>query len=209
MQAKRLDAITMLIGEARSLEMANLRTRSTFVRTTSNALQQAATQEALKYDAWIGVDPRRLASVASAFGGGQNPTLNQLAVLRGLSVGLYLRDQIRLELELDAPSPDIANRMLAAHSQLEAKQQAGRNMMGGQVWASVEGTKLRFIEVVDARGLKNFSGLDEATAKMIGGQIAPLLQALAHLGPARHPDSDTPKPAQGAIVIQGLTAPNR
>src|SRR5207245_1428201 len=66
MQAKHLDAITMLVGDAHSMEMANLRMRSTGAPTTWNPLRKAATREALKYDAWIGLAPGHIASMASA-----------------------------------------------------------------------------------------------------------------------------------------------
>jgi hypothetical protein len=200
MQAKRLDAITMLIGDANSLEMASLRMRSPTVRATYNSLQQAATLEALKYDAWIGLDPRRLASIASAFGGGSNPALAMVANLRSLSVGLYLRDQIRMEAVVDTLSPDTAERMLAAY---QAKQQSVRAPIG-QEWVTAEGSKLRFIEIVEASRLKSLPGFDAATAQM-APQIAPLIRALAGMGAA--PQSDgaaASQPAQGAITIQGL-----
>ena len=202
MQARRLDAITMLIGDINSLEHANLRIRSKLERTTWNPLQQAATREALKYDAWIGVDPRHLASITSALGGGSNPGLAALAQMRGVSIGLYLREQIRMEALLDAASPDMAERMLAAYRQAEAKQ-GGKDPMGGQVWATIEGAKLRFIQIVEASRLRDVPGLDATTAKLIGSQIAPLIQALAGSG-SRSASAAAPKPAQGAIVIQGL-----
>jgi hypothetical protein len=179
--------------------------RSSGARTTWNALQKTATREALKYDAWIGFDPSHLASMASAVGGGSRPELAMLANLRGLSVGLYLRDQIRLEAALEAPSPETADRMLAAYQQMEAKRQGARDPMGGQVWATVDGAKLRFILIVEPSRLKDLPILDPATAQMIGPQITPLIQALAGLGSApRSASATSPKPAQGAIVIQGL-----
>jgi hypothetical protein len=200
MQAKRLDAITMLIGDANSLEMASHRMRSPTVRATYNSLQQAATLEAMKYDAWIGLDPRRLASMASAFGGGSNPALTMAANLRGISVGLYLRDQIRMEAAVDAPSPDAAERMLAAY---QARQQSV-NAPLGQEWVTTEGSQLRFIEIVVARRLKSLPGFDAATAQM-APQIAPLIRTLAGMSSAPQSESvAAPQPAQGVIMIQGL-----
>lgn len=204
-QAKRLDAITLLIGDAQSLEFANLRIRGAAGRTTWNPLQQAATREALKYDAWIGIDPRHLASMASAFGGGSNPAPGMLANLRGFSLGVYLRDQIRAEAALDAPSAEMAERMLAAYQQIQAKQPAGKDPLGGHVWVATEGAKLRFIKIIEASRLNQVPGLDAATAQMIGPHIAPLIQALAGLGSsAQAQTAAPPKPAQRAIVIQGL-----
>jgi len=201
MQAKRLDAITMLVGDANSLELANLRMRSPNVRATYNSLQQTATLEALKYDAWIGIDPRRLASIASAFGGASNPALGVAANLRGISAGLYLREQIRMEAAVDAPSPDAAERMLAAY---QAKQQGAREPMG-QEWVTVEGTTLRFIEIVEASRLKGIPGLDAATAQ-IAPQIAPLIKALAGMSSApRSAEVAAPQSAHGGVItIQGL-----
>ena len=201
-QSQRLDAITVLIGDARSMEMANLRLRSTMARSTSNALQQAATREALKYDAWFGVDPRLLASLAHGRGAAANQLFSSLANLRGLSLGLYLRDQIRLEVALETPSPDIADRMLAAYHQ---KPQGGNSIMGGQTWLTAEGAQLRLIEIVEARGLKEIPGLDDGLAQMIGPQMAQLIQTLANSAPGTAAAA-TPKRAPGAIVIQGLTS---
>ena len=203
MQSKRLDAATMLIGDASSLQFANLRIRGPAGRTSWNSLQQAATREALKYDVWIGVDPRHLASMASSFGGSPVPA-PVLAVIRGISLGVYLRDQLRMEASLDAPSPDVAERMLAAYQQAEAKRPAPK---GRQVWVTVEGAKLRYVEIVELSRLKDLTVLDASTAQMLGPQIAPLIQALTGLGSAHgSAAAPSPKPAQqgGAIVIQGL-----
>src|SRR5258708_38856039 len=91
MQSKRLDAATMLIGDASSLQFANLRMRGTAGRTSWNSLQQAATREALKYDVWIGVDPRHLTSIASSLVGSPIPA-PVLAAIRRLSLRVDLRD---------------------------------------------------------------------------------------------------------------------
>jgi len=201
-QSKRLDAATMLIGDASSLKFANLRMRGPVGRTSWNPLQQAATREAMKYDAWVGVDPRHLASMASIFGGSPIPA-PVLAAIRGISLGVYLRDQLRMEASLDAPSPDVAERMLAAYQQAEAKRPAPK---GRQVWVTAEGAKLRYVEIVEFSRLKDLTILDDSTAQMLGPQIAPLIQALSGLGSAQGSASvPSPKPAQkGPIVIQGL-----
>jgi len=161
-------------------------------RSTSNALQQAATREALKYDAWFGVDPRLLASLASARGAAANQLFSSVANLRGCFFGLYLRDQIRLEVVLETPSPDIADRMLTAYHQ---KPQGGNSIMGGQTWLTAEGAQLRLIEIVEARGLKEIPGLDAGLAQMIGPQMAQLIQTLASKNSA--PTAPTAKPSQG------------
>ena len=168
MQSKRLDAATMLIGDASSLQFANLRMRGPVGRTSWNSLQQAATREALKYDVWIGVDPRHLASMASSFGGSPVPA-PVLAAIRGISLGVYLRDQLRMEASLDAPSPDVAERMLAAYQQAEAKRPAPK---GRQVWVTVEGAKLRYVEIVELSRLKDLTVLDASTAQMLGPMMA-------------------------------------
>jgi hypothetical protein len=200
LQAKRLDAITMLLGDAPSLEMAANRMRADFARMTSNLLQQTAAREAQKYDLWVGVDPRHLASLASAFGGVPNQGFAVLSNFRAISVGLYLRDQIRLEAALDAGSPDIANRLLANFQQ--TKQQ---DPFGTQVWSSAEGATVRFIAIVDANRLRNVPGLDSARAQMTGWQMAPLIRTLAGLDAARQSTPAEPSTAApAAIVIQGL-----
>jgi len=108
-----------------------------------------------------------------------------------------------MEASLDAPSPDVAERMLAAYQQAEAKRPAPK---GRQVWVTVEGAKLRYIEIVELSRLKDLTVLDASTAQMLGPQIAPLIQALTGLGSAQgSAAAPSPKPAQqGAIVIQGL-----
>jgi hypothetical protein len=193
MQAKRLDAITVLIGDSSSLAMASLRMRSPYARTTGNSLQQVATREALKYDAWIGFDPARLTSVASALGAAATPGMRSLGNLRGLSAGLYLRDQIRIEASLDAPSPDLAERMLAVY------EKAGANRQGEQVWVTAEGAKLRYIEIMEANHLKSMHGLD-----MIAPQIGPLIRALATSGSAQQSATAAASKPAVPIVIQGL-----
>jgi hypothetical protein len=90
--------------------------------------------------------------------------------------------------------------MLAAY---QAKQQTVRAPIG-QEWVTTEGSKLRFIEIVDVGRLKSLPGFDAATAQM-APQIAPLIRALAGMGSAPQSDSVAPsQPAQGAIMIQGL-----
>jgi hypothetical protein len=200
-QSKRLNAFTMLAGDADSLEMASHRMQSKFQRTTSNTLQQTATLEALKYDAWIGLDPRLLSSLAARLGGGSSQAMAMLTSQRSLSLGLYLRDQIRIEAQLEASSPELAERMLAAYRQAEAKE---KEPAGTQVWAAVEGAKLKFTAIMAPNQLKLDADFDDA-AKMIGPQLAPLIQALAGLASAPRLAGDgPPKAQQGTIVIQGL-----
>jgi len=194
MQAKRLDAITLLIGDPVSMRMADLRMRSPFTRSTTNSLQQTATREALKYDAWIGIDPRHLASVASVFGAASTPGLSGLGNLLGLSAGLYLRDQIRLEASLDTPSAELAERMLAAFE---------KSRQPDQVWVSTEGAKVRFIQIVEAKSLKSLPGFDP---QLMGSKIAPLIQSLAASNVGAQSANAGPSKPTGAIVIQGLSA---
>jgi hypothetical protein len=202
MQSKRLDAITVLMGDARSLEMASHRLRSTLTRSTSNALQQAATREGLQYDAWFGVDPRLLTSLVRGRGGEVNQLVSSLANLRGVSFGIYLRDQIRLEVAMDTPSPEIADRMITAYNQ---KQLGSNNILGGQTWLTAEGARLRFIEIVDGRALKDIPGLDAGVAQMIGPQMGPLIQSLANINTASAAEPAKPS-SPGAIVINGLSS---
>jgi hypothetical protein len=201
-QIKRIDAITTLLGDTNSLAFANMRMQAKTQRTTFNPLQQTATREALKYDAWVGVDPRQMGSLASAMGGKSSQALAMLANLRGISVGVYLREQLRMEAVLETPSPDMAARMLAMY-----QQQAKPGKDEGQIWAVTEGANLRFTEIVDASHLKGATELDPAVAQMIGPQIASLMQSLTGSKPqsasAAAPAS-TPKASPGRIVIQGL-----
>lgn len=103
---------------------------------------------------------------------------------------------------METPSADIADRMVTAYQQ---KQLGSNNVMGGQTWLTAEGAQLRFVEIVEARALKDIPGLDAGLAQMIGPQMGTLVQSLAKMSPASA--AQTTKPAQGAIVIQGL--PNR
>jgi hypothetical protein len=199
MDARRLDAITLLIGDAHSLQFADLRLRGPVARQTSNLLQQTATREALKYDLWIGIDPRRLVSMAAAFGARPNPAMNGLANLRGISLGIYLRDEIRVEALMDAPSPEIADRMLAAYQEQQQQGKAGR------VWTTVEGARLRYVEIAQLSQLTESPLFDPDTARIIQPHIDRLIQSLSSLA---QPPAPAPKPAStGPIVIQGLGAP--
>jgi hypothetical protein len=195
----------MLLGDAGSFEMAANRMRSDFARMPLNLLQQTAVREAQKYDIWVGVDPRHLASLASALGAVPNQGFAVLSNFRAISVCLYLRDQIRMEAALDAGSPDIANRLLANFQQKDTRQQ---DPLGTQVWSSVEGSTVRFIAIVDANRLRTVPGFDAARAQMTGWQMAPLIRALAGLDAARESTpaepSATSAPTPAAIVIQGL-----
>ncbi len=103
LQAKRLDAVTMLVGDPQSLKFADLRMRGPATWSSSDRLLKSAT-DSMKYDAWIGVEPRYLSSLASAFGQQLSPAMAGLASLRSLSLGLYLRDHIRLEASFDTAS---------------------------------------------------------------------------------------------------------
>jgi hypothetical protein len=200
MESRRIDAITMLAGDARSIQFASLRMQSPAARETANRLLQEATREALKYDVWIGIDPRHLTSLAASFGVRSNPTLSSLGALRGISLGIYLRDQLRVEASVDTPSPEIAERLLESYEQAQANQGKGQADL---TWAGVEGKNVRFIEIAGAAQLKEFDGLDEDTARMIRPYFTQLIQSLATLSP-RPAEPARPKPSQGAIVIQGL-----
>jgi hypothetical protein len=91
--------------------------------------------------------------------------------------------------------------MLAAYRQAEAKE---KEPAGTQVWAAVEGAKLKFTAIMAPNQLKLDADFDDA-AKMIGPQLAPLIQALAGLASAPRLAGDgPPKAQQGTIVIQGL-----
>ena len=67
---------------------------------------------------------------------------------------------------------------------------------------TAEGSKLQYIEIVDAKELKG--GLDPTVAQMLGPQIGPLIQALAGSGSTARSASAAPPKPRGAIVIQGL-----
>ncbi len=213
-QVKRIDAITTLVGEGSSLEFANMRMQSKTPRSSFNPLQQTATREALKYDAWFGLDPRQLVSMASTLGaskmgGDANQALAMLGNLRGLSIGLYVRDQLRMEAVLETASPDMAARMLAAYQESEAKRKQGKAPLEGQIWAVTEGANLRFIEIVDPSHLKSATAMDPMVAQMIGPQIASLMQTLTGSKPQSNaPQSASAAPPKastpGKIVIQGL-----
>src|SRR5258708_3986405 len=152
----------------------------------------------------MGVEPRHLASMASSFGGSSPIPAPVLAARRGISLGVYLRDHLRMEASLDAPSPDVAERMLAAYQQAEAKRPAPQ---GRQGWVTVEGAELRYVEIVELSRMKDLTVLDASTAQMLGPQTAPRSQALTGLGSAQvSAAAPSPKPAQkgGVIVIQGL-----
>jgi hypothetical protein len=193
-QALRLDPITLLVGDPNALAFAKMRLRNADARASST-LQATATEEAMKYDLWVGLDPRQLASMASVFGTPSTNALNAFAQLRGISLGFYLRDQIRIEALVEAPSPEIAERMLAAYE--NAPQQET-----GQIWTSVEGTRLRYIEIVDPAKLSNSPMFDDAISKTMLVKLAPLFQSLARQSPSKAPVA--PRPSTGAIVIQGL-----
>jgi hypothetical protein len=141
----------------------------------------------MKYDIWIGFDPGSVGSL------GAGPSFAGLSSMRGLSVGLYLRDQVRVEALIDAPSPEIANRMLAAYKQKG----------GSQTWVTAEGSQVRYIEIAEGSRLKEAMALDAATSQLIGAKIAPLIQALAS-APRPTEAAAIAKPQGGAIVIQGL-----
>ncbi len=202
-QFKRIDAVTTLAGDPNSIALASLRMQSRIPQTTFNPLQQAATREALKYDAWIGLDPKQMASFAPSFGREANPVLGIMGSLRGISIGLYLRDQLRIEAVFETQSPDMAARLLAAYQdQAKAASRQGFRAWGSATWMVVEGASLRFTEIVDAGHLKEVAALNPAVAKMIGPQISSLVQGLAQSKPqsAAAVDSKTP---QGKILIQG------
>ena len=197
MEAKRLNAFSMLIGDPDSLQMASHRMQSTIPRTTWNSLQQTATLESMKYDVWLGIDPRYLLTIGSMLDIAPSPAMSMLTNLRGVSLGIYLRDQIRIEGRLEAPSPEIAERMIAAYRQ--------RKESNDHVWVAAEGATVRYIAIVEARELTAGAGLDSATAQRIAPHIGSVIQALAKLSGAPRPDSsELPKQPPGVIVIQGL-----
>jgi hypothetical protein len=204
MQAKRLDEYTLLVGDPSSMEMVDLRVNNRFPRPTYNALQQTATVESQKYDIWIGADPRNLGSMTSMFGG-SSQMAQAMSILRGISLGIYLRDQMRVEIGIEAPSPDAAQKMLAAYQQEEAKKKKGeKDAFGGQTWVSAQGSKLQFIGIADLTELKTDPEFQAVMAKLIGPQVGPALQALAARGASQRPAAEGPKTQPGVIMIQGL-----
>jgi hypothetical protein len=206
MQAKRLDEYTLLVGDPSSMEMVDLRINNRFPRTTYNALQQTATVESQKYDIWIGADPRNLGSMASMFGA-SSQAAQAMSILRGVSMGIYVRDQIRVEIGIEAPSPDAAQKMLAAYQQEEARKKNGeKDAFAGQTWVSAQGSKLQFIGIADLTELKTDPEFQAMLSKLIGPQVGPALQALAARGASPRPASEAPKTQPGVIMIQGLDA---
>jgi len=197
LQAKRLDAVTMLVGDPQSLKFADLRMRGPATWSSSDRLLKSAT-DSMKYDAWIGVEPRYLSSLASAFGQQLSPAMAGLASLRSLSLGLYLRDHIRLEASFDTASADLAERLVAALQQANAREKKP-----GQRWVTAEGTKVSYIEIVEERELKDFPKFEVTGA--IGQQVTGLLRSLTNPAvAARSAEPAAPKTTPGAIVIQGL-----
>jgi hypothetical protein len=212
MQSQRLDAFTVLVGEANSLPHAGLRMNAKY-SPTSTGLLGTATEESMKYDFWIALDPRFLGAMAanSGAGGAKAEMQAALAVMRGLTLGIYLRDQIRFEASIEAPSAEIANRMLGAYREMEAQQKESKdNPFGNQIWASTDGAKLRFIAIADPAKFNGSSEMGSDGAKLLGPQLGPLLQALSALSSqpaAAAPvaaSTEPPKQQRGTIVIQGL-----
>ncbi|MEO7653688.1 MAG: hypothetical protein ABIZ80_24785, partial [Bryobacteraceae bacterium] len=207
MQTHRIDAFSMLVGDASAVGFATLRLKSTNPQT-SGRLLRVGTLEGMKYDIWMGIDPRYLRSAGFGLAQTSSEEIDILSRLNGMSAGLYVRDQIRVEAMVEAPSPEMADRMLAAYREMEAKEKPGDNPFGKQIWASTEGSKIRFVAIADLARLKDTAGFHNDAAQMIGPQLGPLIQAITALKSGNRPASAQspaqPKAQQGAIVINGL-----
>jgi hypothetical protein len=179
--------------------------------SSSDRLLKSA-KDSFKYDAWIGVDPRYLSSVASAFGEQLSPAMAGLANLRALSLGLYLRDNLRLEASFDMTSADLAECLAAALQQANARQKKP-----GQRWVTAEGAKVSYVEIVEPGELKDFPRFEVTGA--IGRQVTGLLGSLANpgasvrsTGPAegctgRDRDSGTGRDQAGSAEVRPAPTP--
>ena len=67
----------------------------------------------------------------------------------------------------------------------------------------MEGSRLKIIEIVSVGDLVKVVDLDSATKQTIAQYFTRFTQSLAQRDSAQ-PSSAAPRPAQGAIIIQGL-----
>ena len=179
MKMHRIDANTMLLGEAASIDEA-VRRLARPVGLESAAVKRGRAMK--NYEFWLA---------------GALPNMPMTAVfgdmLHGLALGVGVQTDLRLELAIDTASPKMAAELVKSARESQQKQPA---LAGTTLQAEVDGSTARLRMVVD--GDRVVQAVQEAIAN--GGVGTPVAGLI---GASRTPAAP-PKPERKTIIIYGL-----
>ncbi len=183
MSFHQVSADSILLGTEPSLSEAMHRLASP--QRPVGMQPQKAKDLAQTSDFWLMGTPALLA----AFG-----TQARTTDVRDFAVSLQLRNQLRMELVLNAPTPAVAQRMVASFRPNDATRPAV-----GQVSTSLDGTAVHMIYTMQESEARQ--GMQEFLSGPQGKQMAALIAAGKQtMGDAPQKPSDHP----GKVVIYGL-----
>ena len=158
MNYHRVSADSILMGTEPSLSEAMRRLAAPKLASVQ---AQRAKDLSQTNDFWLRGTPAVLAS----FG-----TPAKATDITDFTLSLQVRDQLRMDMVLNAPTPAGAQRMFALYRQNESKKPAA-----GQVSARVEGTAVHFVYTMQES--EALLGLRELVSGPAGKQIASLIAA--------------------------------
>jgi len=180
----RVSADSILMGTEPALSEA-MRRLSVPQRTVSNAARRAK-ELSQTNDLWMTGTPALLTAYGASGPRGMD--------LSSFTIGLQLRDQLRMDLVLNSTTPAGAQRMMAGY------QQAQRKTSGAlQSSVTLDGSAVRLAFVLPQGEIRK--GLQELMSSAAGKQLAALIAANK---PAAGDSAAKPPAAPGKVMIYGL-----
>ncbi len=170
----RLDESTFLFGNGPSLEAAAARMKQATPQLQPGAL--AGTQTLSSHDLWFAGKMPEIAAI-------KNVSLE----LRGVSLGMSVRDKVELELAMQTTSPAAAKSLLDNVHVLEAAQPA---LLKGLLQGFADGNTAHFRMTVS----------NEVVLEAMRTRVTPTLAA----SNTPQPLQPAPKPRRATVVIEGL-----
>ena len=183
MSFHRVSADSILLGTEPSLSEAMRRLAVPAPAATGQA--KRAKDLSQVNDFWVTGSPSLLATFGTPARGGD---------IRDFTLSLQLRDQLRMDIVLNAPTPASAQRMFATY-----QQNARGKALPGRQSAQLEGSAVHFVYTLQEAEVR--AGLQEFMAGSGGKQMAALIAAgKQSVGESAPPRAQSP----GKVLIYGL-----
>jgi len=187
-EVRRIDANTLLIGQASSLDEAMARMYKPATGLQARSLDRS--KALANYDLWIAGTLPEIPSM----------TIPMLDSLRGLALGISMQSDLNLELALDMDSAKTAEELVSS-ARRSQKQQPG---LGAALQSEVDGSTARFRimlpgeQVIQAvkQGMEKGAGAPSPLAGLFGESL-PTFKSSA-------PAAAAPANPKGTIKIYGL-----
>jgi hypothetical protein len=162
-QVRRLDGNTLLAGPRLSVDAALRRLQMPASGAANPLIAQARTL-ATQHDVWFaGSVPKSVPGAATdVLPAGMPPVAALAAAVRDISLGIRLRDQVRVDFEFNAANPEAAEGMLGM-----IRQSSGQLPVGTGFEASAQGARLHMSVAVPS------SVVEQALMQRLSGDAAP------------------------------------